>query len=190
MKYCSILTTAIGLLVVSAASALEETYKIDTSHSSVNFSIRHFVAKTTGTFKDFEGTIVINTDVITKSSVEATIQVPSVDTASVKRDKHLNEDDYFHTAAFPVMTFKSTKWETTDDADEFLVTGDLTILGVTKPVTLEVELLGTGSGRNGAQLAGWEAEATIDRTEWGLTSGAPAVSNEVEIEINIEAVKQ
>ena len=88
------------------------------------------------------------------------------------------------------MTFKSTKWETTDKDDEFLVTGDLTMLGVSKPVTLEVELLGMGPGRGGAQLAGWEATTEIDRTEWGLTSGAPAVGNEVEIEINIEAVKQ
>ena len=190
MKYRSALSAALGLLVAGAASAQEDTYVIDTSHSSVNFSIRHFVAKTTGTFKDFEGTIAINTEDVTKSSVEATIQVPSIDTASVKRDKHLNKDDYFDTQKFPVMTFKSTKWETTDKDDEFLVTGDLTMLGVSKPVTLEVELLCMGPGRGGAQLAGWEATTEIDRTEWGLTSGAPAVGNEVEIEINIEAVKQ
>lgn len=190
MKSRSIRIAALGLLVAVTSSAHEDAYTIDTSHSSVNFSIRHFVAKTTGTFKEFEGTIVYNADEVTKSSVAATIRVPSVDTASVKRDKHLNEEDYFHTEKFPLMRFKSTAWEATNKDNEFIVIGDLTMMGVTKPVTLEVELLGIGPGRNGAQLSGWEATTVIDRREWGLTSGAPAVGDSVEIAINIEAVKQ
>ena len=190
MIHRTLLSIALSLLIATAGNAHEATYVIDTAHSSVNFSIRHFVAKTTGTFKDFSGTLVIDTDDMTQSSVEATIQVSSIDTASVKRDQHLNADDYFNTATFPVMTFKSTRWEPTDEDDEFSVSGELTLLGVTRPVTLQVELLGIGPGRNGAVLSGWEAHATIDRREWGLTSGAPAVGDEVEIEINIEAVKQ
>lgn len=168
-----------------------ETYKIDASHSSVQFSIRHFVAKTTGSFGTFEGTLTINRDDMSKSSVEATIEVPSIDTANEKRDSHLQEDDYFDAAKHPLITFKSTKWEQDDDdEDEFEVTGDLTMHGVTKSVTLDVELLGFGDGPRGAYLSGWEAETEIDRTDWGITGGLPAVGDEVDIKINIEAIRQ
>ncbi len=183
-------TLALSIAALSSAQAEVETYKIDTSHSSVKFSIRHFVAKTTGVFKDFEGTITVDRDDLTKSSVEATIQVASVDTASEKRDKHLQEDDYFDTAKFPTMTFKSSKWEATDDKDEFKVTGKLTIHGVTAEVVLDVELLGFGPGMRGAQLSGWEATTTLDRNTFGVSGGAPAVGAEVDVTINIEAILQ
>ncbi len=177
-----------GLL---CANAEVDTYKIDTSHSSVKFSIRHFVAKTTGAFNKFEGTILFDAKNPSKSSVEATIQVPSVDTANAKRDKHLQEDDYFNAAQFPVITFKSTKWVTNDeDQNEFAVTGILTMLGISKEVTLDVELLGIGEGMKGAQLSGWEIETELDRTEWGINGGKPAVGTEVDVTINIEAIKQ
>ena len=156
----------------------------------MQFSIRHFVAKTSGSFGSFEGTITVDRDDMTKSSVEASIQVPSVDTANEKRDAHLQKDDFFNAATYPLITFKSTKWEQGDDEDEFEVTGDLTMHGITKPVTLEVELLGFGDGMRGAYLSGWEAEAEIDRNDWGITGGKPAVGDDVEIEIKIEAVRQ
>jgi len=167
-----------------------EIYEIDAVHSSVKFSIRHFVAKTTGSFGEFEGTLKINRDDLTKSSVEATIQIPSVDTNNEKRDAHLQEDDYFNAAEQPLMTFKSTAWAATDDDDEFEVTGDLTFNGLTKPVTLEVELLGFGEGMRGAYLSGWEATTTIDRTKWGVNGGRPAVGTDVDVTINIEAIRQ
>ncbi|MGJ8654035.1 MAG: YceI family protein [Opitutaceae bacterium] len=180
----------LGLLATQATAANVETYKIDKGHSSVKFSIRHFVAKTTGNFGEFEGTLLVDRDDLTQSSVEATISIPSVDTASEKRDKHLQEDDYFDAAKHPLMTFKSTKWKATDDKDHFKVTGDLTMNGVTKAVILDVELLGFGDGMRGAYLSGWEATSTIDRTEWGINGGQPAVGNDVDITINIEAVRQ
>lgn len=167
-----------------------EIYEIDTVHSSVKFSIRHFVAKTTGNFGAFEGTLKINRDDLTKSSVEATIQIPSVNTDNEKRDAHLQEDDYFNAAEQPLMTFKSTAWAATDDDDEFEVTGNLSFNGVTKPVTLDVELLGFGEGMRGAYLSGWEATTAIDRTEWGVNGGRPAVGTEVDVTINIEAIRQ
>lgn len=171
-------------------NAAVETYEIDTAHSSVKFSIRHFVAKTTGNFGDFTGTLKINRDDITKSSVEATIQIPSVDTNNEKRDAHLQEDDYFNAAEQPLMTFESTEWSATDDEDQFKVTGDLSFNGVTKPVTLDVELLGFGEGMRGSYLSGWEATTSIDRTEWGVDGGQPAVGSEVDVTINIEAIRQ
>jgi polyisoprenoid-binding protein YceI len=167
-----------------------EVYEIDTTHSSVKFSIRHFVAKTTGNFTEFEGTLKINRDDLTESSAEATIRIPSVDTNNEKRDAHLQEDDYFNAAEQPLMTFKSTNWAATDQNNAFKVTGDLSFNGVTKPVTLDVELLGFGEGRRGAYLSGWEATTTIDRTEWGVNGGQPAVGTEVDVTINIEAIRQ
>ena len=187
MKKTLLILSASVFAAIAAQAAEVETYTIDTSHSSVKFSIRHFVAKTTGNFSDFEGTLSINREDLSKSSVEATIQIPSVDTDSAKRDAHLQKDDYFNAAEYPLMTFKSTQWKATDDEDEFKVTGDLTFNGITKPVTLDVELLGFGDGPRGAYLSGWEATTTLDRTEWGVNGGQPAVGNEVEVTINIEA---
>lgn len=179
-----------SVLSLHAAKATEEIYQIDTSHSSVNFSIRHFVAKTTGSFNQFSGTIHVDTEDMSRSHVEAIITVGSVDTADEKRDAHLNADDYFHSAKFPLIEFKSTNWAATEKDDVFAVTGDLTMLGITREVILQVHLLGFGPGRNGAYLSGWEATTVIDRSDWGLTAGAPAIGNEVDITINIEAVRQ
>lgn len=182
--------STLGLSAEHHKSKSVEVYKIDTVHSSVKFSIRHFVAKTTGSFGQFEGMIHVDTDDMTQSSVEATIKIPSVDTNNEKRDSHLQEDDYFGATKNPLMTFKSTKWMTTNQENNFKVTGDLTMNGMTKPVTLDVELLGFGDGMQGAYLSGWEATTTIDRTEWGINAGTPAVGTDVDITINIEAIRQ
>jgi polyisoprenoid-binding protein YceI len=197
MKHRLISSALIALASLTIGSTLStlsaeqvETYAIDTSHSSVKFSIRHFVAKTTGNFAEFEGTITVNHDDMTKSSVEATIQIPSVDTDSEKRDAHLQENDYFSSSAFPAMTFVSTAWETTETENMFKVTGDLTLRGITKEVVLDVELLGFGEGMRGAYLSGWEATTTLDRTDWGVDGGQPAVGTEVDVMINIEAIRQ
>ena len=185
----SLLLLAAGALLSGALHAKTETYEIDPTHSSVKFSIRHFVAKTTGSFGEFEGTITVDRDDMTKSSVSATIKVPSVDTDSEKRDGHLQADDYFDSAKHPLMTFESTQWEQGDGENMFKVTGNLTIRGKSKPVTLDVELLGFGDGMQGAYLSGWEASTTIDRTQWGVSGGQPAVGDEVDITINIEAIR-
>ena len=180
------------ILFTGALFAAEnvETYTIDSVHSSVKFSIRHFVAKTTGKFNQFEGTITVNKNDWSKSKVTASIKVTSVDTANENRDEHLQEDDYFNSAEYPLITFESTKWKPTSREDVFKVTGDLTMMGVTKEVVLEVDLLGFGPGMNGAYLSGWEATTQLDRTEWGISGGQPAVGSEVDVMINIEAIRQ
>jgi len=167
-----------------------EVYRIDPAHSSVKFSIRHFVAKTTGSFAEFEGTIKVDRDDLTNSYAEAVIKIPSVDTNNEKRDSHLQEDDYFDATKHPIMSFRSTEWKAAGKEDRFKVTGDLQMHGITKPVTLDVELLGFGEGMNGAYLSGWEATTTLDRTEWGVDGGQPAVGTEVDVTINIEAIRQ
>ncbi len=172
------------------ASAEVETYEIDPVHSSVKFSIRHFVAKTTGKFNQFEGTIRIDREDWSKSSVNATINVTSVDTANETRDEHLQEDEYFDSAEYPQITFQSTKWEPAGQENTFKVTGDLTMLGNTKEVVLEAKILGFGPGMDGAYLSGWEVTTQLDRTEWGISGGQPAVGAEVDVMINIEAIRQ
>lgn len=184
-----LLATFISQGLVQASSGVE-LYQIDRTHSSVKFSIRHFVAKTTGSFGQFSGTLKIDRDDLTQSSIEAQIEIPSVDTDSEKRDAHLQEDDYFDAAQFPAMTFKSTQWEATERENHFKVTGDLSIRGITRAVTLDVELLGFGEGARGAYLSGWEAKATLDRTLWGIDGGQPAVGTDVDVQINVEAVRQ
>ena len=186
----ALLTALACSIALLSTKAEVETYKIDPVHSSVNFEIRHFVSKTKGSFNQFEGTILFDAKDPSKSSVEATIQVPSVNTANEKRDAHLQEDDFFNAAKFPVITFKSTKWVAGDDDNEFEVTGLLTMLDVSQKVTLDVELLGIGPDMKGAQLSGWEIETELDRTEWGINGGKPAVGTDVDITINIEAIKQ
>ena len=172
------------------ASEEVETYAIDPAHSSIKFSIRHFVAKTTGKFNQFEGTLTIDRKDLSNSTVKASINVSSVDTANKKRDAHLQEEDYFSSKEHPLISFESTKWEPTDEENVFKVTGNLTMLNKTKEVVLTVEHLGFGPGMNDAYLSGWEATTQLDRTEWGISGGQPAVGADVDVVINIEAIRQ
>jgi polyisoprenoid-binding protein YceI len=175
-----------ALVFASAASAAVETYKIDPVHSSVNFSIRHFFSNVPGTFTKVAGAIVVDRDDLTKSTVEATIDIPSVNTNNDKRDAHLRSDAFFDAAKFPTAIFKSTAWAKTGD-DTYDVTGDLTIKGVAKSVVLHVKSLGFGPGMNGAQLSGWEATVTVNRNDFGITSFPKVLGDDAAITINVEA---
>jgi polyisoprenoid-binding protein YceI len=186
-KILALVVLASGL--VSFASAAVETYAIDPVHSSVGFKVRHFLTKVPGTFTTFSGTITVDRDNLENSSVVAKIDVGSVTTGTEKRDTHLKSPDFFDVAKFDSITFASTAWKKTGDAT-FDVTGDLTIHGVTKSVVLKVDLLGFGPGMMGAQLSGWDATTTIDRTDFGVNGPAmlgKALGNEVAITISIEA---
>jgi polyisoprenoid-binding protein YceI len=186
-KLLSVLALAIA---TSALQAAPTTWKIDPSHSGVTFTVRHFFTKVPGSFAKFDGTIIYDAENIAASSVNATVEIPSVNTNDAKRDGHLQNEDFFLSSKFPVATFKSKSWKKTG-ADAFEITGDLTIKDVTKEVVLATKLLGTGPNpRNKKTLSGWEATTKIDRRDFGITYGQPAVGNEVEIALNIEAVKQ
>lgn len=182
-------TLAIGSLAFlalgSLASAAVEKYEIDPVHSSLGFTVRHFVAKMPGSFSDVKGVITIDRDNLEKSSVEAEVSIKSVNTANEKRDAHLKNADFFDEPKYPVATFKSTKWE--KDGDEWKITGDLTLHGVTKSVVLETEFLGFGDGPGGAKLVGFEAETELKRSDFGMNGGGPAIGDDVDVKINIEA---
>lgn len=179
----------LALASVTAASAAVETYKIDPVHSSVAFSIRHFVSKVPGKFTRFAGQITVDRGNLEQSSAEATIEIASVDTGNQKRDDHLRTADFFDAAQFPTMQFKSTSWKKTGE-NTFDVTGDLTLKDVTKPVVLKVTSLGFGPGMGGTQLSGWEATTTINKKEFNVKDPAmldAALGDDVTITINIEA---
>jgi polyisoprenoid-binding protein YceI len=178
-------------LMSSPAFAAPETYKIDPVHSTIGFKIRHLVGNVTGRFGDVSGTILVDPDHPESATVAATIQVQSIDTANTKRDAHLKSPDFFDAAQFPTMTFTGKKVTVTgkDTAD---VTGDLTIHGVTKEVTLHVQFLGKANGPDGTPRTGWEATGKINRADFGLqwnklVEGTAMVGEEVDIDLQIES---
>lgn len=191
-KFISSLFPMIVSCLLSNLSLADEAvrYNIDTSHSSVEFSIRHFVAKTTGDFSQFNGFIDVDIDHPEENYAEATIHIASIDTNSEKRDAHLQEEDYFNSENHPLISFKSTKWVPTEDTNRFLVTGELSMNNVSKDITMTVELLGMGPGMHGRYLSGWEAKTTINRTDWNIDGGLGAVGEDVDITINIEAIRE
>jgi polyisoprenoid-binding protein YceI len=187
-KFHFAFASAVILAAVNFASAAVETYVIDPVHSSVGFSIRHFVSKVPGSFTKVNGTITVDRDNLEKSSVEAVIDVDSVSTANEKRDTHLKSPDFFDVSKFATSTFKSTSWKKTGE-DTYDVTGDLTLHGVTKPVVLQMTLLGFGPGQRG-QLSGWEGTTKLKKSDFGVSGPAmlsKALGDEVTLHISVEA---
>ena len=182
-------------LVLGAASARadKETFVFDKPHTEIGFKVRHFVSKVGGRFTKFEGTIVLDRAKPAESSVDLKIEATSIDTGNPNRDKHLNSADFFDTAKFPEITFKSTK-VLPKGGDVYEVTGDLTMRGVTKPVTLSVTSNGfTGDGRGG-QKAGFDVTGKIDRKDFGVSWNATVdqttmLSDDVDLLITVEANK-
>lgn len=181
------LVLSAGLLLgaVSTVSAAVETYVIDSVHSSVGFTIRHFVSKVPGSFSKLNGTITVDRENLEKSSVEAVVDIGSITTSNEKRDTHLKSADFFDAANYGTSTFKSKSWKKTGE-DTFDITGDLTLHGVTKEVVLQTTLLGFGPGARGAQLSGWEGKTTIKKSDFGII-GPPILGDDVTITLNIEA---
>lgn len=181
-----LLTLVATLALVAAARADAVTYKIDPVHSSVGFSLRHIVSKFSASFTQVDGTVTFDEAAPEKSSVEATVAIGSVNTANEKREGHLKSPDFFDAANFPTASFKSTSWKKTGE-NTFDVAGDLTIRGTTKPVVLQVTLLGTGPGMGGTTVSGWEATTKINRNDFGVSYGPKVLGDEVTLNIAIEA---
>jgi polyisoprenoid-binding protein YceI len=187
-----------GLAAMSAMSAMAAAapavYKVDPDHSGVGFTIRHFVSNVPGRFKDFDGLVKYDKQNPAASSVSFTAQAASIDTDNDDRDKHLRSPDFFDVEKFPTLTFTSTTVKAVD-ADTLEVTGDLTIKGVTKKVTVPVEVLGTVKGPRG-EKAGFETAFKIDRKEYGinwnrvLDTGGAVLGDDVKISVSIEADRQ
>jgi polyisoprenoid-binding protein YceI len=171
---------------------LAGTWDIDASHSDVSFSVRHMmVSKVRGRFGAFSGEIVTG-ETLADSSVTATIDATSIDTNNEQRDGHIRSADFFDVEAHPQWTFRSTAVRA--DGGDLVVDGELTLKGVTRPVSLELEVNGFGKDAWGGTRAGFSASTTIDRNDFGvdikmpLDGGGVVVSDKVQINLEIEGV--
>jgi polyisoprenoid-binding protein YceI len=189
------MTTATASVTTPSGRTLDGlvpgVWAVDPSHSEVGFTARHLmVSKVRGRFTDYEATVTIAPNVL-DSTVEATVQLESVETKDEKRDAHLRSADFFHTDQHPTMTFRSTGIR--ENGRDFYLDGDLSIRGVTKPVTFDLEFNGVVTTPWGGQSAGFSAETEINRKDWGLEwnvaleSGGVLVSEKVKIALEIEA---
>ena len=200
MKRTTRILAILGFAVMAAIPLLAdtETFTFDKAHSLVGFRIRHFVSKVEGRFKDFDGTIWIDRANPSASKVELTIQAASIDTANENRDKDLRSENFFDASKFPSITFKSTK-VVAKGKDDYEVTGDLTMHGVTKTVTVPVKHGGFVKipGRNGVmEKTGFEISFPLNRKDYGITWNRPLdqggfmLSDDVDINVKVEANKQ
>ncbi|HVX54506.1 YceI family protein [Nocardioides sp.] len=178
----------------SVIEDLSGDYTIDPAHTHIGFSARHAMVTTVrGKFNDFSGTAHIDTANPANSTVSLTIKAESIDTGNADRDAHLRSGDFFEDSAHPEITFVSTNVER--DGDEWAITGDLTIKGVTKPVTVVFEETGTAKDPFGNTRAGFEGSAAINRSDWGLNfnaaleTGGVLVSEKIKLEFDVSAIK-
>lgn len=177
-----------------AVAAAPITWTIDAAHSDLTFKIRHLMSKVSGTVTEWSGTIVADPAALGGGSVEISANMATINTRNERRDGHLKSPEFFDVAKFPTLTFKSTK--VTAKGNDLEITGDLTMKGVTKPVVLKAEFLGTmGPAEPKKQKAGFHAVTKINRLDWGVTwnraaeGGGLTLGDEVELEFNIEAVR-
>jgi polyisoprenoid-binding protein YceI len=181
---------------MSTTADATSTWNIDPSHASVEFSVRHLMISTVkGRFSDVLGRVVSDHSDLTKSQVEVTIGVNSIDTREAQRDTHLRSPDFFDAEKFPTITFRSTRVADVSNGN-FKLIGDLTIHGVTREVALDVVAEGRGKDPWGGERAGFSVTGKIKRSDFGLVwnqvleTGGVAVGDEVKIAIDVELVKQ
>ncbi|WP_163893778.1 YceI family protein [Mycolicibacterium hippocampi] len=169
------------------------TWAIDPVHSTVGFSVRHLmVSKVRGQFDTFSGTITVAPD--GTPSVHAEIAVDSVNTRNEQRDAHVRSADFFDAETYPVATFTSTGVRA--DGDHYVLDGDFTLKGVTRPISLDLEFNGVNPGMGHGEVAGFEASVVLNRKDFGididipLETGGAVVGDKVTITLEIEALKQ
>jgi len=188
-----LLSTLAGAATLTASMMVNadvETYELDPAHTYPHFTVNHLGFSTMhGRFNTTSGTITIDKAKGT-GSVNIEVDVNSIDTAHAKRDEHLRGPDFFNAAEFPKMTYKSTKVTINKD-NSAVVEGNLTIMGVSKPVTLNVEKMNCGVHPfNKKEVCGFDATATIKRSDFGIKYGLPAIGDEINMNIEAEGVKK
>lgn len=173
------------------------SWKIDTSHTQIQFSVRHMmISKVRGSFEKFEGTVELDETNPAKTTVEVRVDAASVNTREPNRDAHLRSADFFNAEVFPYLIFKSKRVEVMGTKNAKL-TGDLTIRDITREASLNVEYLGTSKNPfNGAVSAGFTGTGIINRKEWNLNwnqlleTGGVLVGEEIELSVELELVQQ
>ncbi|MEU6096059.1 YceI family protein [Streptomyces sp. NPDC047079] len=177
-------------------AALTGDYTVDPSHTTIGFVARHaMVTNVKGSFQDFQGTLHLDGSDPSKSTASIDVRMDSIDTGSVDRDNHLKSADFFKIDEHPAMTFRSTGVQALG-GDGFRITGDLTILGTTKPVSIDLEFNGAAKDPFGNERVGFEGRAELLRSEWGLTwnaaleTGGVLISDKIKLVFDISAIKQ
>ncbi|HKC55338.1 MAG TPA: YceI family protein [Vicinamibacterales bacterium] len=179
--------------MTTATSTKTTTYSIDKAHSDATFQVRHLLSKVRGRFSDFEGTIEYDELNPERSLVAVTIHAAGIDTNERDRDTHLRSADFFDVEKFQTLTFRSTAIARKGD-QRFDVTGDLTIRGVTRPVAFDVTFLGKAKDPWGNERIAFEAEAAVNRKDFGLNwnavleTGGFLVGDEVKISLSVQAI--
>lgn len=169
------------------------TWEIDPAHSEIGFTVRHLMTKVRGQFTRFEGRVEIAEDA-TESTVFVSVDMNSVDTRNAQRDNHLRSSDFFGAETHPAMTFTSTQVRPSDDG--FVLAGELTVKGVTRPIELAAEFLGVETDAQGALRAGFEAETTLNRSDFGVDTNVPLdggrllLGEQVGVTLSVQAVRQ
>ncbi|MEU0227723.1 YceI family protein [Streptomyces sp. NPDC006284] len=177
-------------------ATLTGEYTIDPAHTTIGFTARHaMVTNVKGKFLDFSGTLHLDGSDPSRSTASLDITMDSIDTGAPDRDGHLKSADFFKTDEFPKMTFRSTAAQALG-GDDYRITGDLTILGTTRPLTIDLEFNGAAKDPFGNERVGFEGKAEIKRSEWGLTwnaaleTGGVLVSDKIKLTFDISAIKQ
>ncbi|MDF3302548.1 YceI family protein [Streptomyces tropicalis] len=188
-------TTATPAPVTPDLAALTGDYTIDPAHSTLGFVARHaMVTNVKGSFQEFTGSLHLDGSDPARSTAVLDIAMDSIDTGSADRDGHLKSADFFRTEEFPAMTFRSTAAESLG-GDDYRVTGDLTILGVTRPLTIDLEFNGAAKDPFGNERVGFEGKAEILRSDWGLTwnaaleTGGVLVSDKIKLNFDVSAIR-
>ncbi|MEV0240175.1 YceI family protein [Streptomyces sp. NPDC050674] len=187
--------TATDTAVSPELAALTGDYTIDPAHSTIGFVARHaMVTNVKGGFQDFTGTLHLDGTDPSRSTASIDVVMDSISTGNADRDGHLKSADFFKTEEFPAMTFRSTSAEALG-GDDYRITGDLTILGTTRPLTIDLEFNGAAKDPFGNERVGFEGKAEILRSEWGLTwnaaleTGGVLVSDKIKLNFDISAIR-
>ena len=178
--------SAVAILTILAAPALAATFKVDSVHSTVMFRVKHMnTSYAYGRFNAVSGSFNLDEANPENASFDFAVKVDSIDTADAKRDGHLKNADFFNAKQFPTITFKSTSAKSAGK-DAYDVTGDLTLHGVKKPITIKIEHSGTGKGPQGGTIAGIETTFTIKRSDFGMKNMLGMLGDEVTVTVASE----
>lgn len=185
-------TTAIAALVITGTAMAQTTWTLDKSHANLGFSISHMsISEVDGSFTDFDATITASKEDFTDAKIEASAKIASINTGNEGRDKHLKEPDYFDAAKYPTLTFKGQSFKKVGEK-EYKLIGELTMHGVTKIVSLDVRLVGTGvHPYTQKTMAGFKVTGKVNRKDFGIApeTSSAMLGDVVEIRANLEFVK-
>jgi polyisoprenoid-binding protein YceI len=178
-----------GFLLTTTTARAADTYKADAVHSSIVFKAKHMnTSYFWGRFNNISGSFALDEQDASQSSLKFQVKTASIDTGNGARDQHLKGPDFFNATQFPTISFTS-KSVTAAGNDTYEVTGDLTLHGVTKPVTVKVTKTGAGKGPQGGAIAGIEATFTIKQSDFGMTKMLAAIGDEVFVDVTVEGKK-